>query len=208
MNYLGHLLVLPDEGLLTLGNLLGDFFKGRPDRIEDRDLRLGVTLHRQIDRFTDAHPIVIHSKARISEERRRVSGALVDIFYDHFLAQDLDIDSFRVPLLPYAARLPENLRELPSRMISTQWLGSYSQIESVAYILTRMQQHRSRIVGLIGAEQELLLHYAAFRQDCADFYPQLQSFTKEAIHRLRSASPEEPRQASAAAIASDPHGTA
>ena len=40
MNWLGHLLVLPDEGLITLGNLLGDFIKGRVDTIEPRDLRI------------------------------------------------------------------------------------------------------------------------------------------------------------------------
>ncbi len=206
MNYLGHLLVLPDAGLTTLGNLLGDFFKGRTDLIEHPDLRLGVTLHRQIDQFTDTHPIVLHSKARIGADRRRVAGVLVDIFYDHFLAQDLDIESFRDPLLRHANHLPEKLRDLPNRMISTRWLGSYSSVESIAYVLVRMQQRRARVTGLIGAEQDLLNHYDALREDCKAFFPDLQAFTKDAIHRLQSASPEEPQSASAAATALDPPG--
>ncbi len=204
MNYLGHLLVLPDAGLLTLGNLLGDFFKGRTDLIAHPDLRLGVTLHREIDRFTDAHPIVLQSKARIGDSRRRVSGALVDIFYDHFLAQGLDIDSYRAPLLDHAVHLPDPLRDLPSRMISTRWLGSYASIESIAYILIRMQQRRVRITGLVGAEEELLAHYEEFQEDCRSFFPDLQVFTKDAIHRLRSASLEEPQSVSVAATAWDP----
>lgn len=204
MNYLGHLLVLPDSGLVTLGNLLGDFFKGRTDLIEHPELRLGVTLHRQIDRFTDAHPIVLRSKTRIGDSRRRVSGVLVDIFYDHFLALDLDIDRYRAALLDHAVHLPEALRDLPGRMISQRWLGSYASVESIAYILTRMQQRRLRVTGLIGAEQELLSHYDAFKEDCTCFFPDLQAFTKDAIHRLRSASPEEPQSASAEATASGP----
>ncbi|MGB5965432.1 MAG: ACP phosphodiesterase [Sulfurimonadaceae bacterium] len=46
----------------------------------------GVRLHRFIDTYTDAHPIVKQSKERISPERRRFSAILIDIFYDHFLA--------------------------------------------------------------------------------------------------------------------------
>lgn len=204
MNYLGHLLVLPDQGLVTLGNLLGDFFKGRVAGIDPLDLRLGVALHREIDRYTDQHPVVLRSMARLAPERRRVAGVLVDVFYDHFLAQGLDVDSLRGGLVEHVDQLPEALRTLPGRMVTSGWLGSYSNIDGIGMVLERMEQRRKRIVGLTGAETELRQHYEALAEDVREFYPDVAQFTKAAIHRLRSASLAELQGDAAAESAWDP----
>lgn len=204
MNYLGHLLVLPDQGLVTLGNLLGDFFKGRVAGIDPLDLRLGVALHREIDRYTDRHPVVLRSMARLAPERRRVAGVLVDVFYDHFLAQGLDVDSLRGGLVEHVDQLPEALRTLPGRMVTSGWLGSYSNIDRIGMVLERMEQRRKRIVGLAGAETELRQHYDALAEDVREFYPDVVQFTREAIHRLRSASLAELPPDAAAESAWDP----
>lgn len=185
MNYLGHLMVLPDAGLTTLGNLLGDFFKGRVTGIAPIDLRVGVALHREIDRFTDRHPVVQRSVSRIDPQRRRVAAVLVDVFYDHFLAQGVDIDALRPDLLAHAAHLPEDLRGLPGRMLTTGWLGSYASIEGIAMVLKRMQQRRKRIVGLEGAEVELHRHHEALAADVREFFPEVQQFTREALPRIQ-----------------------
>ncbi|WP_031495876.1 ACP phosphodiesterase [Bryobacter aggregatus] len=204
MNYLGHLILLPDAGLSSLGNLLGDFFKGRVDAIAAVDLRIGVALHRQIDRFTDTHPAVLRSKARMSPLRQRVAGVLVDIFYDHFLAQDVALEPIRERLLPHAVHLPEPLREFPGRMISPHWLGSYRDISSIAHVLIRMEERRPRITGLAGAETELRQHYEALAEDLREFYPQAAIFTRDAFLRLQSASQAAAPGDEAAATASDP----
>lgn len=186
MNYLGHLLVLPDAGLTTLGNLLGDFFKGRVAGIEPAELRIGVALHREIDRFTDCHPVVMRSVARVSPERRRVAGALVDVFYDHFLAQGLEVDCLRGKLMEHVHGLPEELRELPGKMITGKWLGSYASVEGIGFVLERMERRRKRIVGLVGAESELRQHYEALAEDVAEFFPEVKRFTLEALGHLRA----------------------
>ena len=193
MNYLGHLLVLPDAGLITLGNLLGDFFKGRVDGIEPIELRLGVALHREIDRFTDTHPVVMRSVARLGPERRRLGGVLVDVFYDHFLAQGVDVEQLRSGLLEHVGGLPLELQGLPDKMITGRWLGSYSTVEGIGMVLERMEARRKRIVGLAGAEVQLRQHYDALAEDVAEFYPEVERFTKDAILRLRLASREELR---------------
>jgi acyl carrier protein phosphodiesterase len=204
VNYLGHLLVLPDHGLVTLGNLLGDFFKGRVEGIHPLDLRLGVTLHREIDRYTDQHPVVQRSIARLGPERRRVAGVLVDVFYDHFLARGLDVEAMRSGLIGHVEQLPEALRPLPARMITSGWLGSYASIEGIGMVLERMEQRRKRIVGLSGAETELRQHYEALAEDVREFYPDVETFTKAAIQRLRLASRAELREDAATESASDP----
>jgi acyl carrier protein phosphodiesterase len=184
VNYLGHLLVLPDAGLITLGNLLGDFFKGRVDSIEPEALRIGVSLHREIDRFTDAHPVVRRSIERIAPERRRVAGVLVDVFYDHFLAQGVDVDALRIGLLGHVDGLPAPLQSLPARMVTSGWLGSYGSIGGIGQVLTRMEARRKRVVGLDGAEIELERHYEGLAADVREFYPEVVDFTQETLRRL------------------------
>lgn len=203
MNYLGHLLVLPDAGLVTLGNLLGDFFKGRVEAIEPRDLRVGVALHREIDRYTDQHPVVLRSIARIDPARRRVAGVLVDVFYDHFLAKGCDVDALRPALEPFVGELPEEIRGYPARMITSGWMGSYANIDGIGLVLERMEMRRKRVVGLSGAETELRQHYEALAEDVAEFYPDVVRFTRDALARLQSASPAVPRQGEAAESPSD-----
>ncbi len=48
----------------------------------------GILLHRGIDTFTDAHPIVHQSTARLHKNYSHYSGVIVDILYDHFLAKN------------------------------------------------------------------------------------------------------------------------
>ena len=60
MNYLVHFLLAGDDDELRLGNLLGDYVKGRVERFEhpgvtDR-LRTGIQMHRTIDAFWIAIP--------------------------------------------------------------------------------------------------------------------------------------------------------
>jgi acyl carrier protein phosphodiesterase len=190
VNYLGHLLVAPSQGLLTLGNLLGDGFKGRVAGIGPAELQLGVMLHRELDRYTDSHPAVLRAIGRLSPQRRRVAGALVDIFFDHFLANETDgltevLAREWALASDHVGHLPEPLRGLPERMLTSRWIGSYRSIEGLALVLVRMGQRRRFVLPLEGAEEELRLHYEALGEDFQAFFPDVVGFTKEAIPRLR-----------------------
>lgn len=201
------MLALPGEGLVTLGNLLGDFIKGRAETIQPHNFRLGVRLHRELDGFTDAHPAVRHSKSLIPAERRRVAGILIDIFYDHFFVEGVDFTWHRQSLEPFIHALPEDIRGLPQQMLSSRWFGAYARVDGIGQILAKMDQRRERAVGLLGGECYLEDHYEAIRADALTFFPDMQAFTKEAILRLRSAYPEEAPPALAAEAVSDPQKT-
>ena len=118
MNFLAHLhLADPDPGLM-LGGIVADFARppelaALPPEVQD-----GVRLHRMIDGFTDSHPVVRGSVARIAEKYHWFSGIVIDIYYDHILARltlySLEkLESFASrayvaleTLLPYAPRRP------------------------------------------------------------------------------------------------------
>ena len=87
MNYLAHLYLADNTPESWVGAMLGDFVKGA---IKDKYapiIQYNIELHRRIDAYTDAHPIVRAAKPLIASERRRFAGILLDIFYDHYLAK-------------------------------------------------------------------------------------------------------------------------
>ena len=88
VNYLAHAYLsfgIPD---VVVGNLISDFVKGKKQLDYPDSIRKGITLHRAIDTFTDTHPVTRHAKAYFRPVYGLYSGALIDVAYDHFLAND------------------------------------------------------------------------------------------------------------------------
>ncbi|MGB8409334.1 MAG: hypothetical protein WCE58_05455, partial [Gallionella sp.] len=88
LNFLAHAFLAGDDPALIVGGVIGDWIKGSlPGALPD-DLARGVALHRAIDSFAESQPSFRRSRSRISVDRRRYAGVLVDVFYDHLLAQN------------------------------------------------------------------------------------------------------------------------
>src|SRR4051812_25190324 len=86
MNFLAHAFLAFGHTDVMLGSMMGDFVKGPLDNRHPPDILRGLTLHRRVDTYTDAHATVALSRSRISPARRRYAGILIDLFYDHYLA--------------------------------------------------------------------------------------------------------------------------
>jgi acyl carrier protein phosphodiesterase len=165
---------------------MGDFVKGPLDDRYPSEITRGLLLHRRIDTYTDAHPIVVMSRGRIGAQRRRFAGILVDMFYDHFLA--LHWTRFaHVPLEEFTARvytvlrehrdlLPERLQRIAPYMAQGDWLGSYREVAAVETALDRMGQRLKRGNALLGSGQELREHYAGLESDFLTFFPDVVGF--------------------------------
>lgn len=185
MNYLAHLHLAPDDASARVGNLLGDFIKPAHASHLPLVLQQGMALHRWIDSYTDSHPLVLRSKARIAAERRRYAGILVDIFYDHFLARHWQQFS-AMPLATFTRRsyaelqqhrqwLPPRLLEILPRMQAEDWLLSYASHSGIAAVLDGFSRHRIQRANPVAAGiEDLQQHHAALEQDFLAFYPQLQ----------------------------------
>ena len=189
MNYLAHLYLAGDDSELLIGGLMGDFVKGRVDPARPAAVRAGILLHRRVDSFTDQHPVVRRSKARIDPEFRRYAGILVDLFFDHFLACDWPAYS-RQPLPQYARRIYRILnRQLPSLpprmqhsvlyMVRDDLLVSYREIDGIRRALSGIERRLSRPSRLAEAVAELEANYASFREDFAEFFPELSHFARQ-----------------------------
>jgi acyl carrier protein phosphodiesterase len=72
--------------------------KGTAVNLYPEEIRKGIDLHRKVDSYTDSHAIVRSSKSLVSSHRRRFTGVLIDVFYDHFLVKNwLEYSEIPVP---------------------------------------------------------------------------------------------------------------
>jgi acyl carrier protein phosphodiesterase len=186
VNFLAHLYLSPETPEGRLGSFLGDHVKGPLERADYPPAVLAaVRLHRAVDMFTDTHPAVRESKARISPARRRYAGILVDIFYDHFLAADWS-RHHPMPLGEYvrsvyrdvgspAFALPPRLAAMLPRLIEHDWLTAYRHTDGIAQTLEAMARRIPHAAALAGGIDELVRHHDALREDFERFFPEVVS---------------------------------
>ena len=189
MNFLAHAYLAGDAPADRLGGLIGDFVKGPLPAGLPAEVAAGVRLHRQIDVFADAHPAFVRSRARVSPQRRRVAGVMVDMFYDHFLALHWDhfhpqsLDGFTDAMYRLMAAhddvLPPRLAQILPRMRESDWLGSYRSEDVIAMALDRMAQRLRRPNPLTGSGAELHAGYAGFEADFFEFIAAAQTFAAQ-----------------------------
>lgn len=87
MNFLAHAYLSFEDPSLIVGNLIADMVKGRKIEQLPLDIQQGIHLHRQIDTFTDRHPVVKEAKLFFEDSAGRYGGSFLDISFDHFLAK-------------------------------------------------------------------------------------------------------------------------
>lgn len=190
MNHLAHTLLAGDDEALRLGGMLGDFVRGRPDpalwpsRVID-----GIHLHRAIDGYTDAHPMVLAAKARLPPPYRRYAGILLDMWFDHCLALDFSRSSAR-PLREYSvalrallwrqdALLTPALRRFRAYMEANDLPHGYVDRAVLGRALAGIGQRLSRANPLDTALPVLVAHEEELQQCFDVFFPQLQGFVEE-----------------------------
>ena len=188
MNFLAHAYLAEGSDESIVASLMGDFVKGPLDARHGAGIARGLTLHRRIDTYTDAHPVVARSRARVSPERRRYAGVLLDLFYDHFLARhwadysDLPLEGFTArvyaALRSSHALLPERLQLIAPRMAAADWLASYRHIDAIGVALDRIGERLKRGNALLGSGAELTAHYDGFEADFRVFFPDVVRFAR------------------------------
>lgn len=184
MNWLAHLRLAPEDPMLVIGNLCGDFVAGVDLTRLPPELRRGILQHRAIDRFVDAHAVMLRSRQRLGPGLRRFAGVLVDVFYDHFLARDWDAFGDGRPLPAFAAAtyalldehaavLPDRLRDALPAMRAQDWLASYARLDGIDRALARMAARLRRPSPLGNGGAALRAAYAGLGSDFAELWPEL-----------------------------------
>jgi acyl carrier protein phosphodiesterase len=187
MNYLAHLHLGGQSPEHWLGSLYGDFVKGRLEGRFSPALEAGIRLHRQIDAYTDAHPLVLKALARFDPATRRYAGIVLDVFFDHCLARHWR-DYSDQPLAHFTAQvyavleaqpaLPGRLAQVAPYLIADDWLGAYARFEVLERVYKGIATRLSRPEGLADAFAQVSALYAPLTKDFRMFYPVLQQFAR------------------------------
>jgi acyl carrier protein phosphodiesterase len=154
VNYLAHLLLAEQTAESLIGNLAGDFVKGRIGDDVPPGIATGIRHHRRVDAFTDSHPSVAAFRRVLIPEHGHYARVIADVFFDHFLAIDftryasesLDVFLHRVyaTIDPHIDQLPGRLRVVYPRMRDDGWLESYQSIEGIRLALGGISHRLSR----------------------------------------------------------------
>jgi acyl carrier protein phosphodiesterase len=149
MNFLAHAYLSFGQPELITGNMISDFVKGKRRYDYPNEIQRGIELHRRIDTFTDAHIATNAAKDIFRKDYRLYSGPIVDVVFDHFLANDDDIfseSSLKIFTENIYEVLEKNSQFLPLRFISVL---SYMKADNWLYNYRNKEGVRKSLKGLI-----------------------------------------------------------
>lgn len=196
MNFLAHIYLSFDDDEITLGNFIADSIRGnRFDHLPPR-VQQGIFLHREIDTFTDTHPIPKKSSKRLHANYSHYSRVIVDIFYDHFLAKNWRrysdtplenyVENFYDLLEDHYAILPDGVKRMMPYMIADNWIYNYSKMKGIGKVLNGMNRRTRNKSKMNFAILDLEEHYDEFENEFTDFFEELMVFSKQKYISLKN----------------------
>lgn len=194
MNFLAHIYLSGDDDLIRIGNFMADGIRGKSYEDYPEKLKIGILLHRFIDSFTDAHPIVRESTKRLHSKYHHYSGVAVDMFYDHFLAKNWSkysdepleefVQKFYTSLQDNYDLLSDKTKHLLPYMIEYNWLWNYQFLDGLEDILKQMDHRTLYKSKLSYSIQDLKQNYDAFEAEFFPFFEELRTATSQKLEEL------------------------
>ncbi|MBS4071756.1 MAG: DUF479 domain-containing protein [Algoriphagus sp.] len=195
MNFLAHAYLSFGQEEILVGNLVADFIKGKDLQQFSVDIQTGILLHREIDSFTDAHPLVKAGQSYLRPKFRHYSSVITDIFFDYFLAKNWNKYS-STSLEEFASHayfiVEKHLPDLPLRfgemfywMKSQNWLLHYRELEGIQRTLNGMTR-RAKFDSKMNESTSLLREKEAeFEVIFFAFFRDLETFAKAKLQEIQ-----------------------
>ncbi len=189
MNFLAHIYLSGEDKEVIIGNFIADGIKGKRYMKYPPGIAKGILLHRAIDTFTDAHPTVHQSTARLHENYGHYSGVIVDILYDHFLAKNWSnyhpqplaeyVEDFYQLLRDNFTLLPARIQRMMPYMVADNWLLNYATVNGIGKILAQMNVRTQGAANMDQAVNELKQYYGEFECEFTSFFDELIQFSQQ-----------------------------
>jgi acyl carrier protein phosphodiesterase len=196
MNFLAHLYLSGDNEEIITGNFIADHVKGEAILKFSDGIQLGIKLHREIDTFTDSHPVFLKSKQRLNGNYRRYAGVVADMFYDHFLSADwqtysrenlMDFtDRIHDILIKMFPRLPDRSQRFIAYLKRFNWLTGYGTFDGLGRALNGMAIRTPFNSGMENAVTDLRKDYELYKQEFEEFFPEIFDFSRNLLSNLDS----------------------
>lgn len=190
MNFLAHLYLADPNAGARIGNLIADSVKGHEALAQlPESIQRGVIQHREVDRYTDSHPVVMRSRKRFSPRWNRVSGILIDVYFDHCLAIEWKtycevplrdfLDASYPQLLSASEVLPDHLQNMMQRLVSEDLLMTYAKLSGIECALGRISTR------LRNGQFQLHESLPEFVELLPDFQDDFKEFFRDIIQHTR-----------------------
>jgi acyl carrier protein phosphodiesterase len=196
MNYLAHIHLAHITDTSMLGNFFGDFVKGSDLSHLNNEHQLGVRLHRKIDGFTDGHAQVKALRGLFPKSIRRMSGVVIDIYFDHLLCanwarfNDRDLDKllahFYAEIEQYSDNISDRFEQVRHGLLRYRWLSDYQHAESCERSFLHIEKRLSnRVIFAHQATQFIQQNEHELHTGFLSFYPDLIAFSHAKVEALK-----------------------
>lgn len=188
MNFLAHAYLSFKDPEILVGNMISDFVKGSAKLGFSGRIQKGIMLHRDIDSFTDSHPATRKAKEFFRSSYRLYSGAIMDVIYDHYLANDIshfDENSLRDfskltyrQLEQFSSVLPDKFLFVFTYMKSDDWLFNYRSQEGIKKSLAGLIRRAAFLSESNTAYNLFIEHYVSLNECYSSFFTDVKEFAK------------------------------
>jgi len=194
MNYLAHAYLSFNKPGILVGNMISDYVKGKKKYDYPGQIQQGIAVHREIDRFTDVHPVTKEAKEIFRPAYRLYAGSLMDVIYDHFLALDenefsdeslkaFTINTYTI-LDKFTDHFPEKFNRMYPYMKTHNWLYNYRYRHGIEKSLAGVVR---RAKYLDESDTAYLLfneHYDELKKLYQSFFPELKLMTQNLLEQF------------------------
>jgi acyl carrier protein phosphodiesterase len=194
MNYLAHAYLSFNDPEILVGNMISDFIKGKKKFDYPEGIQEGITLHRIIDTFTDEHASTKAAKAIFRPFYRLYSGAVVDVVYDHYLANDdtefgeSSLSNFSGSVYSVLDRyhdlLPQQFAVMFPYMKSQNWLLHYMTREGTRSSLAGLVRRAAYLSDSDTAFHLFEEHYQPLQHHYRQFWTDMKPFARTQFETL------------------------
>ncbi|MCJ8497690.1 ACP phosphodiesterase [Chryseobacterium salipaludis] len=185
MNYLAHSYLSYSDPQIV-GQFLQDFIRNKDRFLYPTEIQQGIRLHRAIDTFTDAHPVIHEAKKLFSPLVRLYAGAFVDVAMDYFLANGLQEHELREhtarvcqALRNHQSLLPPGLLRMLESMERDQWLNQYRTELGIKYAMQNVLNKATYLEKDLAVHDLFLYYKDELEVYFHDFFPELLAYVAE-----------------------------
>lgn len=195
MNYLAHAYLSFNNADVLAGNMISDYIKGKKQFDYPLTVQKGIRLHRQIDNYTDTHDATQQLKSFFRPQYRLYSGALGDVVYDHFLANDTkefatkaDLKKFAANayqmMEPFESLFPPMFQKMFPFMKEYDWLYNYQYKWAIERSFAGVAR-RAAYLDEYKIAFDIFNKFYSDMQLCYDaFFPDLKKYTANQFDEL------------------------
>ena len=189
MNFLAHIYLSGKVPHLVVGNFLADFIKNKEVAALPRPIQEGIRMHRKIDSFTDVHPMVKKSVARLRPAHGKFASVVLDICFDFILVENWNLysdDELNLftkwvygVLEDHVHLMPLFLQNRLERMIADDWLVKYGTEKGLRFTFERMKMRTNYPQYFENAVYNFFEDYSLYENEFNLFFPDLINAVKD-----------------------------